>query len=174
MERDDRLLTSLPLSHSPAASCLWWSVFICLSDCRCLTHRADQTPPHGLHDLSAGTQLGDYDLTWQYIDPLGLPPLVTTPQCAAAGTTRRWEASVCKCWVWTINYVDFAYRGRNLTLFDTDFLKRCDEVKQPYKHTSLSKQLNQVYLHWCDYLNTQLLHIVSNTWASPNINIVKC
>lgn len=38
--------------------------------------------------------------------------------------SRRWEASVCKCWVWTINYVDFAYRGRNLTLFDTDFLKK--------------------------------------------------
>lgn len=113
----------LSLTVLQQAACDDPSSFVCLTAGASLTEQI-KLPPRGLHNLSAGTQLGDYDLTWQYIDPLGLPPLVTTPQCAAAGTTRRWEASVCKCWVWTINYVDFAYRGRNLTLFDTDFLKK--------------------------------------------------
>ena len=88
MERDDRLLTSLPLSLSVLQQAARddLSSFVFLTAGASLTEQI-KLPPRGLHDLSAGTQLSDYDLTWQYIDPLGLPPLVTTPQCAAAGTT---------------------------------------------------------------------------------------
>lgn len=126
------------LSLSPATNCSWWSVFICFSDCRCLTHRADQTPPPVayttslLEHSSVIMTLHDSTLIRSDSPRWSQHPSVLqlAPPLRRRANQWRWDASVCKCWVWTINYVGLACRGHSLTLFNTDFPKKKKKMWQ--------------------------------------------
>ena len=181
MERDDRLLTSLPRSLSVLQQAARddLSSFVFLTAGASLTEQIKLPPPVAyttslLEHSSVIMTLHDSTLIRSDSPRWSQHPSVLqlAPPPRRRANQWRWDASVCKCWVWTINYVGLACRGHSLTLFNTDFpkkkKKRCDKVKQPYKQTPLSKQLNRVYLRWCEHLNTQLLHIMRRKVVKNN------